>query len=50
MWMSAVPAWTSEVLQRRRGGPERGLAPQVKKHNMLRCDHPSNHYILWFPA
>ena len=51
MWTSAPPAWTADAPERGPGErPERASARQIKKHNMLRCEPPTNHYILWFSA
>ena len=50
MWTSCPPAWTADAPERDPCDPERASSHQIEKHNMLRCDRPTNHYILWFSA
>jgi hypothetical protein len=50
MWTSVHRAWTVEVPERDARDAERGSAPMAQKHNMLRCEARSDHYILWFWA
>ena len=50
MWTSAHRAWTVEAPERDARDAERGSAPKAQKHNMLRCELPGDHYILWFWA
>jgi hypothetical protein len=50
MWTNAHRAWTVEAPERDAWVAKPGSAPKARKHNMLRCELPSDHYILWFSA
>ncbi len=50
MWTGARRTWTQEAPERGPRDSRRDSTRQFKKHNMLRCDPPGNHYILWFSA
>jgi hypothetical protein len=50
VWTGLHHAWTDEAHDGARRDYTRAWALPGDKHNMLRCEPPSNHYILWLSA